>query len=136
MDMKKMVEETIKEFRSNDGKVGGMFEGATLLLLHHVGAKSGTARVSPVMYQAQGENWAIFASKGGAPVNPGWYHNLLANPKTKIEVGTETIDVTARVAKGEERTTIWDAQKEAYPQFADYEAGIDREIPVIILERT
>ena len=130
-----MVEETIKEFRSNDGVVGGMFEGATLLLLHHVGAKSGTARVSPVMYQAQGENWAVFASKGGAPINPGWYHNLLANPKTQIEVGTEIIDVVARVAQGDERTKIWEAQKEAYPQFAQYEAGTDREIPVIILER-
>ena len=135
MDFKEMSEKTVEEFRSNDGKVGGMFEGATLLLLHHVGAKSGTARVSPVMYQAQGENWAVFASKGGAPTNPGWYHNILANPKTKIEVGTETIDVTARVAQGEERTKIWEAQKEAYPQFAEYEAGTDREIPVIILER-
>lgn len=136
MDFKEMSEKTVEEFRANDGKVGGMFEGATLLLLHHVGAKTGTKRVSPVMYQAQGENWAIFASKGGAPENPGWYHNLLANPKTQIEVGTETIDVVARVAEGDERTRIWDAQKEAYPQFAEYEKGTEREIPVVILERS
>lgn len=135
MDYNEMNKHTIEEFRANDGKVGGMFTGATLLLLHHVGAKSGTERVSPVMYQAQGENWAIFASKGGAPENPGWFHNIVANPNTKIEVGTETIDVVARVADADERTKIWDAQKEAYPQFAEYEEGTDREIPVVILER-
>lgn len=134
--MKKMVEETIEEFRANDGVVGGMFEGADLLLLHHVGAKTDTERVSPVMFQAQGENWAVFASKGGAPTNPGWYHNLLANPDTQIEVGTDIINVTARVADGDERTEIWEAQKAAHPQFAEYEKTSEgREIPVVILER-
>jgi len=136
MDFKEMSKQTIEEFRANDGKVGGMFEGATLLLLHHVGAKSGTSRVSPVMYQAQDEGWAVFASKGGAPSNPAWFHNIVAHPKTKIEVGSKTIDVVARVAEGDERTRIWKAQKEAYPQFAEYEKSTDREIPVIILERS
>ena len=136
MDYNKMNKQTIKEFRANEGRVGGMFEGATLLLLHHVGAKSGTERVSPLMYQADDNAWAVFASKGGAPTNPDWYHNILANREAQIEVGTETIAVTARVAEGDERTRIWEAQKAAFPMFAEYEEKTDREIPVIILERS
>ena len=78
----------IEEFRSNAGEVGGPFAGATVLLLHHTGAKSGTERVSPLVYQPVGDRFAIFASKGGAPTNPDWYHNLVAHPDTTIEVGT------------------------------------------------
>lgn len=128
--------EIIEEFRANDGRVGGMFEGRPLLLLHHVGAKTGTERVSPLMYQALAEGYAIFASKRGAPTNPDWFHNLLANPGTKVEVGSDTVAVTARVAGGDEREEIWARQKAAWSNFAEYEAATTREIPVVILEPT
>lgn len=126
--------DVMNEFRANDGKVGGPFEGAPILILHHVGAKSGTTRETPLVYQPLDAGYAIFASKAGAPTNPDWYHNLKANPGITIEVGTDTVDVTARVAEGDERETIWSNQKSAMPQFAQYEADTSRVIPVIVLE--
>jgi deazaflavin-dependent oxidoreductase (nitroreductase family) len=126
----------IDEFRANGGKVGGQFEGAPLLLLHSTGAKTGQARVNPMMYQADGDNFAVFASKAGAPTNPDWYHNLVANPRASVEVGDRTVDVVARIAEGEDRDRLWSRQKELYPGFADYEAKTTREIPVVILEPT
>jgi deazaflavin-dependent oxidoreductase (nitroreductase family) len=124
----------IDEFRTNDGVVGGMFEGMSLLLLHHTGAKSGTERVNPLVYMRDGTNYVIFASKAGAPTSPDWYHNLRANPSTTIEVGVQSIPVTARVAEGDERERLFSAQKQAAPQFAEYEAKTDRVIPVVVLE--
>ncbi len=124
----------ISEFRENGGKVGGMFEGAPLLILHCTGAKSGEPREIPLMYQALDGGYAIFASKAGAPTNPDWYHNLVANPGISAEVGTETVDLTARVASPEERDQIWSKQKAEWPQFGEYEEGTDRQIPVVILE--
>ena len=125
----------IAEFRANEGKVGGQFEGAPLLLLHTVGAKSGQPRVNPMMYQdIGGNNVAVFASKAGAPTNPDWYHNLLANPRVSAEIGTGTVEAVARVAEGDERERIWGAQKRTYPGFADYETKTTRQIPVVILE--
>ncbi|HEY1741487.1 MAG TPA: nitroreductase family deazaflavin-dependent oxidoreductase [Acidimicrobiia bacterium] len=124
----------INEFRANDGKVGGNFEGAPLLLLHSTGAKSGVERIAPVMYQEVDGEYAIFASKAGAPTNPDWYHNLRANPSAEIEIGAETMPVTARVAGDDERDKIWETQKQRYPGFADYEAKTTRTIPVVILE--
>jgi deazaflavin-dependent oxidoreductase (nitroreductase family) len=125
----------IEEFRASGGRVGGPFEGAPLLLLHTTGAKSGQERVNPVMYQTIGDGFAVFASKGGAPVNPDWYYNLLANPRVTAEVGTETIELSARVADDEAREPIWTAWKRANPGFADYESRTTRQIPVILLER-
>ena len=111
----------IKEFRENAGKVGGPFEGSSMLLLHSTGAKSGEARINPVVYNDLGERWAIFASYAGGPRNPDWYHNLVAHPEASIEVGTETIDVVARQVEGEERTAIWEPWKVTVPTFAlDY----------------
>jgi deazaflavin-dependent oxidoreductase (nitroreductase family) len=124
----------IEEFRANAGKVGGQFEGAPLLLLHTVGARTGQPRVNPMMYRPVPGGYAVFASKGGGPVNPDWYHNLLAHPRVTAEIGTETADFLARVAEGEERERIWAAQKAAYPGFADYERKTTRQIPVIVLE--
>jgi deazaflavin-dependent oxidoreductase (nitroreductase family) len=124
----------IEEFRSNDGRVGGNFEGAPLLLLHSTGAKSGRERVSPMMYRKVGDAWAVFASKAGADSNPDWYYNLLANPRARIEVGTHTFDVTARTTSDEEREPIWSAQKADYTGFAGYEQKTTRQIPVVILE--
>src|SRR2546422_4567711 len=126
-------EKIIEEFRANAGRVGGPFEGAPLLLLHSTGAKSGEVRVNPVMYQADGDRLAVFASKGGAPVNPDWCHNLRANPRARVEVGTDTFEVEARFADGEERDRIWERQKQRYPAFADYERKTSRQIPVIVL---
>ena len=125
----------VEEFRDNDGKVGGMFDGRPLLLLHHVGAKSETERVSPLMYQALDNGFAIFASKGGADHNPAWFHNLKSTPDTSVEVGAETVTVRARVAEGTEHDRIWSQQKRDYPFFADYEKKTARDvIPVVVLE--
>ncbi len=126
----------IEEFRASGGKVGGAFEGAPLLLLHTTGARTGQERVNPVMYRRVGDNYAVFASKAGAPSNPDWYHNLVANPAVRAEIGTQTIDLTARVADSAEREQIWAAQKAEYAGFADYEQKTTRQIPVVILEPT
>jgi len=124
----------IDEFRANGGKLGGNFEGAPMLLLHSTGAKSGKERVNPMMYQVVGDDYAVFASKAGAPTNPDWFHNLVAHPDATVEIGTDTKPVRARVAAGDERTRIWETQKERYPGFAEYERNTHREIPVVILE--
>jgi deazaflavin-dependent oxidoreductase (nitroreductase family) len=104
-----------------------------MLLLHSTGAKSGQERVNPVMYRPLDDGYAVFASKAGMPTNPDWYHNLVANPDASVEVGTETIPVTARVADDAERDPIWSQQKADYPGFADYEQKTTRQIPVVIL---
>jgi deazaflavin-dependent oxidoreductase (nitroreductase family) len=128
-------ERVIAEFRANGGKVGGNFEGAPLLLLHTTGAKSGEPRVSPMMYQAVDGGWAVFASYAGLDVNPAWFHNLKASPDAAIEVGTDKVDVHARVLTPEEREPVWEEQKRRYPGFAGYEKKTDRVIPVVLLTR-
>jgi deazaflavin-dependent oxidoreductase (nitroreductase family) len=128
----------IEEFRTNEGKVGGPFEGAPMLLLHNKGRKSGKEFVNPLMYQPVGDDIAIFASKGGAPEHPDWYHNVSENPDVQVELGTETVSMKAREVKGEERSKIWEKQKADHPGFAEYEkatTGI-REIPVFVLSRS
>jgi deazaflavin-dependent oxidoreductase (nitroreductase family) len=125
----------IAEFRANGGKVGAPFEGAPLLLLHTTGARTAQERVNPVMYRDLGDGrYAVFASKGGAPTNPDWYHNLVANPRVSAEIGTRTGQFTARVAEGDERERIWTPHKTANPGFADYERKTTRQIPVVILD--
>lgn len=123
----------IAEFRANDGKVGGNFEGAPLLLLHTTGAKTGQERISPMMYQKVDGGYAVFASYAGRDTNPAWFHNLVAHPKASIEVGTDTVGVHARVLDDAEREPIWTAQKKDYPGFADYETKTTRQIPVVVL---
>ena len=129
-------QQIIDEFRANSGKLGGGFEGAPMLLLHTTGAKSGKERVNPLAYQADGDHYVVFASKGGAPTNPDWFHNLLANPHVTVEVGDESFAATARVAEGEEHERLWSRQKELRSTFADYESKTTRVIPVVILERS
>lgn len=124
----------VDEFRANGGRVGGNFEGAPLLLLHTTGAKSGQERINPMMYQDLGGSIAVFASMAGAPNNPAWFHNLVANPDVTVEIGTETKAFRARVAEPGEREPIWTKQKADYPGFADYESKTDRVIPVVILD--
>ena len=125
----------IEEFRANDGKVGGPFEGRPILLLTHTGARTGTRRTNPLAYMADGDRFVVFASKGGAPTNPDWYHNLIANPDATIEVGTETIPVRARVSTGEEHDRLWSRQVVLMPAFGEYELKTSRTIPVVVLER-
>jgi len=126
----------IEEFHANAGVLGGQFEGAPVLLLHSKGARSGIERVNPMMYQRlDDDSVAVFASKAGAPTNPDWYHNLVANPRASVELGVETYPVEAAVATPEQREPIWEKQKATYPGFADYERQTARVIPVVILRR-
>lgn len=134
MSMADFNTQVINEFRENGGKVGGMFEGIPIVLVHHVGARSGAARVAPLAYLADGDNYAIFASKGGAPQNPGWYHNLKASPHTTIELGDRTLAVVAEEATGEERDRLFAQQAAANPQFPGYQENTERKIPVIVLK--
>jgi deazaflavin-dependent oxidoreductase (nitroreductase family) len=124
----------IDEFRANEGKVGGPFEGAPVLLLTSTGAKSGEQRTTPVVYQPDGDRMVIFASKAGAPENPAWYHNLRANPSAIVEVGPDTVEVEAVVTDGDERERLFSKQKQLMPQFADYEQKTTRQIPVVALQ--
>jgi deazaflavin-dependent oxidoreductase (nitroreductase family) len=128
-------EQVVNEFRANQGKVGGPFAGAPLLLLTTVGARSGAERLNALMYTKDGDDLVVLASKGGAPDNPAWYHNVIANPSATVEVGTEKFGVTARVAGGEERDRLFQAQATEYPQFAGYQEKTTRQIPVIVLHR-
>lgn len=130
----------IAEFRANDGKVGGPFEGAPMTLVHHVGRKSGKQSVAPMMYMQDEDDPStiyVFASKAGAPTNPDWYFNLTAAEKATVEVGTETYEVNVAEVKGADRDRIYDEQARRYPGFAGYAektAGI-RVIPVLALTR-
>jgi deazaflavin-dependent oxidoreductase (nitroreductase family) len=126
----------IEEFHANQGRVGGMFEGMALLLLHHTGAKSGASRINPLVYQSDDGRYVVFASKAGAPTNPDWYHNLKAHPDVRIEVGADTVDVVASEATGEERDRLFRRQAQQSPQFAEYEKQTERVIPVIVLTPT
>ncbi len=123
----------IDEFRANEGRVGGNFAGLPLLLLHHTGARSGKSRINPLAYHRDGDRCVIFASKAGAPSNPDWYYNLKAHPEVEIEVGTDTVEVLAEEATGEERDRLFRGQAERVPAFAEYEQKTDRVIPVIVL---
>jgi deazaflavin-dependent oxidoreductase (nitroreductase family) len=125
----------IEEFRANDGKVGGNFEGAPLLLLHTTGAKTGKDRVQPIMYLPAGDRYAVFASYAGADHNPAWFNNLVANPDVTVEMGSETFKARATVAERADRDRLYRQQAELYPGFAEYEAKTDRVIPVVLLER-
>jgi deazaflavin-dependent oxidoreductase (nitroreductase family) len=125
----------IDEFRANDGKVGGPFEGKTLLLLHTKGAKSQQERVNPVACIKDGDRLAVIASKGGAPTNPDWYYNVVANPQVSVEVGTEKFDARASVAEEPERTRLYNKMVEMMPGFDDYRRKTTRVIPVIVLTR-
>ena len=128
--------QVIEEFRANDGVVGGPFEGASMVLVHNTGAKSGEQHVTPLVYLPDGDRVVIFASKGGAPTNPGWYYNLKAHPDVTIEVGSETFPVTVSEAEGEERDRLFAEQVQRMPQFAEYARTAGRVIPVLVLTRS
>ena len=134
-DAKDWNKQVIEEFRANDGKVGGHFENMTLLLLHTIGAKSGQPRLNLVATMVDGDRYVIIASKGGAPTNPDWYYNIVANPEVRIEVGTEKFQAQADVAPEPERTALFAKMAAQHPGFAEYERNTDRVIPVIVLTR-
>jgi len=123
----------IAEFRANNGKVGGRFEGRPLLLLHTRGAKSQQERINPVAYTRDDGRLVVIASKGGAPTNPDWYYNVVANPQVKVEVGTEQFQAHAEVAEEPERTRLYDKMVEIMPGFDEYRRRTQRVIPVIVL---
>jgi deazaflavin-dependent oxidoreductase (nitroreductase family) len=123
-----------KLFRLTDGRVGGSFGKAKILLLHHKGAKSGKERVSPLLYLRDGERLVIVASKGGTNKHPAWFHNLMANPDTLVELPREKRKVHARKADDEERAELWPRLVDMYGQYEDYQSYTDRKIPLVILE--
>jgi deazaflavin-dependent oxidoreductase (nitroreductase family) len=125
----------IDEFRANSGKVGGPFEGKTLLLLHTLGAKSGQERINPVAYISEGDRLVIFASKAGAPTNPDWYYNILSQPLVTVEVGTEQFQARAAIESEPERTRLYNKMVEMMPGFAEYQRKTTRVIPVVTLTR-
>lgn len=126
----------IEQFRANHGRLGGPFEGAPVLLLHTVGAKSGLPRVNPMMYLAEGDRYLVFASKLGADCHPDWYHNLNAQPDVRIEIGDHTLNVHAEELHGVERDEKFALQAQRYPGFAEYQRKTERVIPVVALTAT
>jgi deazaflavin-dependent oxidoreductase (nitroreductase family) len=132
-DMQDFNTQIINEFRANDGKVGGMFEGASLLILHTKGAKTGAEREHPLMFLDLDGHRYVFASKGGAPTNPVWFTNLVANPVVTVEVPGSTYEATATPLEDSERARVYDYQASHMPQFAEYAANTDRVIPVVEL---
>jgi deazaflavin-dependent oxidoreductase (nitroreductase family) len=125
--------DVITEFRANGGRVG---DGTNkLILLTTTGAKSGLLRVNPLNYSIDGDRIILIASKGAAPTNPDWYHNLVAHPEVTVEIGTETFQMRASIAEGDERQRLFDQQAALMPFFAKYQQQTTRQIPVIILER-
>jgi deazaflavin-dependent oxidoreductase (nitroreductase family) len=128
-------QQIIAEFRANDGRVGGPFANSTLVLLHTTGAKSGLERINPLASLEDGDRLVVIASKGGAPSNPDWYYNVLANPDVTVEYGTETFDARAAVAKEPERSQLYAKMAAKSPTFAEYERKTSRTIPVVILTR-
>ena len=125
----------IAEFRANEGKVGGHFEGAPMMLLTHKGAKSGKEYTTPLVYSRDGDAVVIIASKAGAPDDPQWFRNLVANPDVTVEIGTDRFAARARVAEGAERDRLYDAQAALMPNFKEYADKTTRRIPVVVLDR-
>lgn len=125
----------IAEFRANDGKVGGRFEGLPMALVTHAGAKSGVVRTTPLVCSFDGDDVILVASMGGATNNPAWYHNLVTNPTVTVEVGSDSYDASVVETTGDERQRLWDAHAAIMPFFDDYAAKTTRTIPVLRLVR-
>ena len=134
-DQKAYNRQLIEDFRANRGKSDNPMAGRPLLLLTTTGAKSGQPRTTPMMYIPDGDNLLVIASNAGAPTHPDWYHNLVAHPEVTVEVKNETYDAIATVAEGPERQKLWNKLVELYPFFADHQAKVSRQIPVIVLKR-
>jgi deazaflavin-dependent oxidoreductase (nitroreductase family) len=128
--------QTVEEFRASGGRVGGALAGTPLVLIHHIGARSGAAHVTPLAYAAQGDGLiAIVASNGGSPRHPAWYHNLKANPAITVELGSRTFTATAEEQTGPARAELWSRLVEEFPDLAKFAARTDRSIPLFLLRR-
>jgi deazaflavin-dependent oxidoreductase (nitroreductase family) len=125
----------IAKYEETNGEVGYMWNGAPCLVLHTTGRKTGELRKFALIFGERGDDFVLVASKGGAPEHPGWYLNLLAHPDVAVQVKGDVIPVRARTAEGEERAQLWDLMLEHWPDYDDYQASTDREIPVVVLER-
>jgi deazaflavin-dependent oxidoreductase (nitroreductase family) len=125
----------VEEFRANKGKVGGQFAGAPLLLLTTIGAKSGRTITKPLAYTKDGDRIVLIASFAGAPKNPAWFNNLVANPVVTVELGEERYQARAVVTSGEERQRLYDNQARQMAVFTEYQKKTTRQIPVVVLER-
>ena len=126
----------IEEFRANEGRVSGPWADTTLILIHHIGARSGIERVSPLGCSPQGDGrFAIVASNGGSPAHPDWYYNLKANPRINVEVGTQTFTVLAEELDGTARAGLWPKLVAEYPSVGEYQTRTTRQIPVFMLTR-
>lgn len=129
-------QQIIAEFRENEGRCGGMFEGNPMLLMTMTGARSGRQLTSPLTYHRHGDDYVVMASAGGHPSHPAWYHNIVANPQVTLEVGVDVLSAAAVVLEGDERTEAFSAMCEAMPRFGDYQESLDREIPIVALRPT
>jgi len=128
-------DEHVRVYRETNGERGYHWRGATILLLSTGGRRSGEPRTTPLIHRTDGDRWVVVASKGGAPANPGWFENLMAEPQAAIQVQGEEVPVRAAVAEGEERARLWSEMAEVWPAYDDYQARTDREIPVVVLSR-
>ena len=130
-------QEIIDQFRANNGRLlTGPLAGRTLLLLTTTGARTGRSLTKPLGFTRDGEHYIVIASKAGAPTNPAWFHNLVANPRVTVEVGGERFEAQASVAQGDERERLHAQQAAQIPVFAEYQRRTTRQIPVVVLERT
>jgi deazaflavin-dependent oxidoreductase (nitroreductase family) len=134
-DVNDFNRDLIEQFRANDGKTTGPFAEAPLMLMTTTGAKSGKERIIPIVYTRDGDRLVIAASKGGAPTNPDWYANVVANPEVTIELPGEKFPARATVVDRTERDRLYAAHAAAMPGFAEYETKTDRVIPIVVLER-
>ena len=129
-------EEHVRRYRETDGAEGHDWrEGSTVLLLTTTGRKSGNETTTPLIYDLDGDNPVIVASKGGAPEHPGWYRNILHSPDVGVQIKGETFRAKARTAEGDERDRLWKQMNEMWPHYDEYAEKTDREIPVVVLER-
>jgi deazaflavin-dependent oxidoreductase (nitroreductase family) len=128
-------DEHVRVYRETDGEHGYQWRGTTILLLTTVGRTSGEPRTTPLIHRTDGERWVVVASKGGAPENPSWYENLLADPNATIQVKGDSIDVRASTAEGEERERLWSLMTEVWPAYDEYQTRTDRQIPVVVFSR-
>ncbi len=128
-------DEHVRVYRETGGERGYHWRGTTILLLSTRGRRSGESRTTPLIHRTDGDRWVVVASKGGAPANPGWFENLIAEPEAAIQVQGEEVPVRAAVAEGEERTRLWSKMAEVWPAYDEYQARTDREIPVVVLSR-